>query len=226
MGMNAVEEKARLGIPDVPFPVGVEYYRAPTPKGDVWDEDFARIRGAGFHIVRSFSYWNWMEPQQGQYELDDFDELFDLTEKHELYVWLDLTLATHGACPEWLLRMHPDMRSVNFLGRSRISGATAAAPQGSMVHCYDHPAWRDYGGALLRHVVNRYKRRPNLLVWGLWDAISPASAAGGLPCYCEHSVARYKAWLRRNFALEQLNSVSCAATAPGKTWSRPAQTKM
>ena len=42
--------------PETPFPIGVEYYRAPTPKQDVWDEDFARIRQAGLHIVRSFTY--------------------------------------------------------------------------------------------------------------------------------------------------------------------------
>ena len=44
-----------------------------------------------------------MEPAPGQYELHDFDEMFDLAGKHDLHVWLDITLATHGACPEWLV---------------------------------------------------------------------------------------------------------------------------
>ena len=157
-----------FGIPGVPFPVGVEYYRAPIPKLDVWDEDFARLRAAGFRIVRSFSYWNHMEPRPGQYELEDFDRLFDLAEKHDLKVWLDITLATHGACPEWLTREHPDMRIVTYSGEPVAPTAGAATPQGSQIHCYDHPAWRDYGGALLRHVVTRYRERPSLLIWGLW----------------------------------------------------------
>ncbi|MCY3896333.1 MAG: beta-galactosidase, partial [Chloroflexi bacterium] len=93
-----------FGIPGVPFPVGVEYYRAPAPKPEVWDEDLARIRAGGFRIVRSFTMWNWMEPRPGQYELDEFDRLFDLAEKHDLYVWLDMALATHGAGPEWMTR--------------------------------------------------------------------------------------------------------------------------
>ena len=42
--------------PETPFPVGVEYYRAPIPRPRVWDGDFARIRRAGLRIVRSFSY--------------------------------------------------------------------------------------------------------------------------------------------------------------------------
>ena len=56
-----------------------------------------------------------MEPRPGQYELDDFDRLFDLAAKSTIFeVWLDLTLATHGACPEWLTREHPDMRVVTY----------------------------------------------------------------------------------------------------------------
>ena len=168
-----------LQHPDTSFPVGVEYYRAPVPRADVWEADFARIRAAGLHIVRSFSFWNWMEPAPGRYELDDFDRLFDLAEKHELFVWLDITLATHGACPEWLTRQYPDLRAVDHRDQPCTPHAGAAAPQGSMIHCYDHPAWRRWGGDLLRHVVERYKDRPNLLIWGLWDGVSPVNTGAG-----------------------------------------------
>jgi beta-galactosidase len=194
-----------LEHPETPFPIGVEYYRAPIPKQEVWDEDFARIRAAGLRIVRSFSFWNWMEPRPGQYELSDFDLLFDLAEKHGLYVWLDITLATHGACPEWLTREHPDIRSVDRHGQPHTASYSAAYPQGGMLHCYDHPAWEHYGGDLLRHVVARYKDRPNLLVWGLWDGVSPIAAGDIYPCYCAHTVARYKAWLRHRFSLDEVN---------------------
>ena len=200
---------AFLQHPDTPVPIGVEYYRGPVPKPQVWDEDFARIRQAGLRIVRSFSFWNWMEPAPGQYQLDDFDRFFDLAHKRDLYVWLDITLATHGACPQWLLRAHPDIRAVDYRGQVRLADASPAMPQGSMVHCYDHPVWRQYGGALLRHVIGRYKDRPNLLVWGLWDGVGPAGTGEGgkgLPCYCVHSLAKYKAWLQQRFDLDGLNA--------------------
>ena len=192
--------------PETPFPVGVEYYRAPIPKQEVWDADFAAIRAAGMRVVRSFSFWNHMEPAPGRYELEDFDLMFDLAEKHGLHVWLDVTLATHGSCPEWLLREHPDIRAVDRHGNPLMVSGSAAAPQGAILHCYDHPAWEEFGGALLRHVVHRYKDRSNLLVWGLWDGVAPVRA--GLepyPCYCEHSLAAYKRWLRARYSLEELN---------------------
>ena len=198
-----------FGIPGVSFPVGVEYYRAPTPKPQVWDEDLARIRASGMRIVRSFTMWNWMEPRPGQYELDEFDRLFDLAEKHDLYVWLDMALATHGAGPEWMTRDYPDIRVVNQQGRAATPVASAAMPQGSQIHCYDHPLWRHFGGALLRHVVTRYRDRSSLLIWGLWDGIAISSAfsrqTDGLPCYCPHTLARYEDWLRERFTLDELN---------------------
>ena len=200
----------RFEHPKTPFPVGVEYYRAPTPKLDCWDADFARLNAAGFRVVRSFTYWNWMEPRPGIYELDDFDYMFDLAEKHGLSVWLDIVLGTHGACPEWLTREHPDMRVVNHRGQRAEPDAGPAYPQGAMIHCYDHPAWREYGGGLLRHVVRRYKDRPSLLIWGLWDGVNLASVwhrdGDGYPCYCENTIAKYKAWLRERFTLDSLNT--------------------
>ena len=200
----------RFEHPKTPFPVGVEYYRAPTPKLDCWDEDFARLSAAGFRIVRSFTYWNWMEPRPGIYELDDFDYMFDLAEKHGLSIWLDVVLGTHGACPEWLTREHPDMRVVNHRGQRAEPDAGPAYPQGAMIHCYDHPAWREYGGGLLRHVVNRYKDRPSLLIWGLWDGANLASVwhrdGDGYPCYCQNTITKYKNWLRERFTLDTLNT--------------------
>lgn len=195
--------------PDTPFPIGVEYYRGGAPKPDCWDEDFANIRTAGFRIVRSASYWNWMEPARDDYHLDDYDAMFDLAAKHGLSMWLDVMLATHGAAPEWMTRDYPDFRVVNYRGRTHFSNSHPAYPQGGMIHCYDHPIWRERGGKLLRHVINRYKDHPAAFIWGIWDGIALSSQwvdqDDGYPCYCEHSIARYMDWLKSNFTLEEFN---------------------
>ena len=206
--MSQPLNKSRLGHPSSPFPVGTEYYRAPMPPQEFWDEDFAAIRAAGMRIVRSFTYWNWMEPQPGQYELDDFDRFFELAAKHDLMVWLDLTLATHGACPEWLTREHPDIRVVHADGLPAQPSAGKAYPQGSMIHCYDHPKWTEYGEGLLRAVVSRYKDAPNLIMWGLWDGVNLAAAWGGsdgAPCYCDSTLGKYMTWLQDRYSLDALN---------------------
>src|SRR5215831_7304458 len=93
---QAFQRQAGPGAKQGEFLLGTEYYRAPMPPQGFWDADFAAIRRAGMRIVRTFSFWNWMEPAPGRYELDDFDRMFDLAGKHGLLVWFDLTLATHG----------------------------------------------------------------------------------------------------------------------------------
>ena len=79
-----------------------------------------------------------------------------------------------------------------------------------MIHCYDHPIWRERGGRLLRHVVGRYKDHPAAFVWGIWDGIGLSSQwveqHDGYPCYCEHSIARYMGWLKASFTLEEFNA--------------------
>ena len=82
-------QKELVADPDNPFPVGVEYYRPPVPPQEFWDEDFARIRAAGMTIVRTFPYWNWIEPSPGEFRFDDFDHFFELAHRHDLKVWFD-----------------------------------------------------------------------------------------------------------------------------------------
>jgi beta-galactosidase len=192
-----------------PFLVGTEYYRAPMPPQEMWEGDFAAIRRSGMRIVRTFSYWNWIEPRPGQYEVDDFDRFFELARKHDLVVWFDLTLATHGAAPEWMMRAHPDMRVVSADGQiARIGLAGNAAPQGKQQHCYDHPKWREYAERFVRFVVGRYRAAPNLLLWNAWDGVATPGAHAGFPlgCYCDHSLAAYRRWLEQRFTLDSLNA--------------------
>ena len=195
--------------PQKAFPIGVEYYRGGSPKSDVWENDFKRIKDSGFSIIRSASYWNWMEPAPGKYEMEDYDLFFDLAHKHGLSVWLDIMLATHGACPEWLIKKYPDMNTINYLGQTIMPHAHPAYPQGGVIHCYDHPAWRKHGGELLRHVINRYKDHPALHVWGVWDGIALPSMWSQqgyeFPCYCNNSINKYFKWLKSKFTLKEFN---------------------
>ena len=199
-----VGRKSLVGDPSHPFPIGTEYYRAPMPPQEMWEEDYAAIRAAGMRIVRSFSYWNWMEPQPGKYEFDDFDRMFELAEKHDLKVWIDITLATHGSCPEWMLREYPDIRIVGVKGEVAMPFSSPASPQGKITHCYDHPKWKEYGEGLLRAAVSRYKDAPNLIMWGIWDSVS-ISGRNGYPCYCHNTISKYIAWLKIKFSLDELN---------------------
>ena len=192
---HASHQKDLTADPACPFPVGVGYYRPPVPPKEFWDDDFTRIRAAGMKIIRTFPYWNWIEPAPGEYRFDDLDLLFDLSHKHGLKVWIDTLLGTHGACPEWLIRLHPDMRVVRQDGTVQTQVAGACAPQGLMIHNFDHPKWREYAERYIRAIVSRYKDHPSMLVWGTWDGINFAAAwAGGqgYPPYNDYTIEKYR----------------------------------
>ena len=176
----------------------------------MWENDLAAIRKRGFSLIRTFSSWNWMEPEPGEYELTDFDRLFELAERNGLKVVFDFTLSTHMACPDWLVREHPDIRVVYHTGEAAESFANSAGAQGGNRHCYDHPAWKEYGGRLIRAVVRRYKDSPALGLWSVWDGPSLPGLGNdvnrpGRSCYCVHTLAKYHRWLKLRFTLEELN---------------------
>ncbi len=201
-------QKELVADPDNPFPVGVEYYRPPVPPQEFWDEDFARIRAAGMTIVRTFPYWNWIEPSPGEFRFDDFDHFFELAHRHDLKVWFDTPAGTHGACPEWLIRLYPDMRVVRQDGSVQEQGAGNAAPQGLMIHNFDHPKWREHTEQYVRAVVSRYKDHPSLHIWGTWDGINFSAAwigGEGYPPYNDYTIEKYRDWLKERFTLDELN---------------------
>ncbi len=186
-----------------PFRIGTEYYRAPMPPEKFWQEDFAAIRKVGMSIVRMFVYWNWLEPRQGIYEFEDIDRMFEVAQKNKLSVEFSFTLATHGACPGWMLRDYPDIRIVGSDGKIALPHAGPATPQGSMIHCIDHPKWKEFGAKLIQAVVTRYKDVPNLAYYNVWDAIDRSA------CFCKYTISKYKDWLKENFSIEQLNDMWC-----------------
>ena len=194
--------------PEKPFLIGIEYYRPPVPPRELWDADFARIKDAGFHIIRTFPYWNWIEPAPGRFEFDDLDLFMDLAQKHGLASWIDTTVATHGACPEWMTRRHPDMVVVRRDGSRQYPVAGNAAPQGYMIHNTDHPKWRQYTERFLKAIVGRYRDHPAMSIWGTWDGVNFAGAwsgGEGYPPYKDYTIEKYRRWLKARYTLEELN---------------------
>ena len=201
-------EKDLSGIFERPFPVGVAYYRPPSPQPEYWDEDFRRISAAGMSIIRAWYSWNWVETLPSQYEFDDLDRMFDLAAKYGLKMWVDATLGTHMACPAWMLRQHPDMRVVWRDGSVQQDRAGEFSPHGSMTHNFDHPMWRVYVERYLRQFVPRYKDHEAMGIWGSWDGISFASAWTApepYPPYNDYTIAKYKDWLYQRYTLDELN---------------------
>ncbi|MBP1597633.1 MAG: hypothetical protein H6Q05_3010 [Acidobacteria bacterium] len=57
------------------LPLGIQYYRAPTPLPEEWQTDLPRIRDMGFTFIQVRPQWRWHERREGQFQWDDLDRL-------------------------------------------------------------------------------------------------------------------------------------------------------
>ena len=77
---------------------GLEYARMPRA---LWEDRLLRLKRAGFNCVEIYTFWNWHEPKEGQFDFSgdhDLDAFLKLAAKMGLYV-----IARVGPyyCAEW-----------------------------------------------------------------------------------------------------------------------------
>jgi beta-galactosidase len=180
-----------------PFVLGTQYFRPPFPDARYWADDLRAMRDAGLNTVQVWLVWGWCEPHPGKYVFDDYDRLADLAARNGLGLMLS-TLPEIN--PFWVPHVHPDALMVDVEGHtvqscSRwecISGLVPGA-------CSDHPDIRkrmvDFLAACGRH----FGPREELRAWDCWNENRWRNMAMDLVCFCEHSLADQREFLRRKY---------------------------
>lgn len=176
-------------------PLGVQYSRAPSPPEDEWETDLAHIRRLGLDHIYVWVMWCETEREPGQYSFDEIERLVDLAAAHGLDVILNLE---PWALPTWAER--DEFRVVRLDGTPRPFESSVIHSLHAGRPCLDKPALRALLEPFLRAAVARFKDKPNLLVWKVWNEPDVDN------CACMESSAKYQAWLRRKFgSLEALS---------------------
>ena len=184
------------------FPVAVWYSggtaRAPmlSPIGPgseaAWRADLAAIKSLGFNTVRTWVEWSAAESREGEYRFDQLDLLLRLAEEAGLKVIVQVYV---DSAPEWVARRFPDGQFVS-------QGGIAIRPQAAPGLCFDHPGVRRAVLRFFEEVARRASGSPAFHAYDLWS--EPAVMNWALPaylpnaqfCYCPHSMARFRDWLR------------------------------
>ena len=194
------------------FPVAVWYSggtaRAPmlTPVGPgskaAWRKDLAAIKALGFNTVRTWVEWSAAEAREGEYRFEQLDLLLRLSEEAGLKVIVQVYV---DSAPEWVGRKFPDGQFVS-------QGGTAIRSQAAPGFCFDHPGVRRAVLGFFEQVARRASASPAFHAYDLWS--EPAVMNWALPayipnaqyCYCPHSIARFREWLRvKHGSLDALN---------------------
>ena len=205
-------EPQRASLPADFFPYGAmhmstishwQHYLPPIDEYVAYlDKDLARMKEIGCNSLAAHVDWYDIEPAEGEFNFERLDRIMDLVEKHGLKVllwpWPELQ-------PEWVGRKFTDARW------------TAADDYKPGPTCWDHPQVRSLTERFVRTVVNRYKDHPSVLAWdlgaeaGIWvTSMGPVdqAPAARLYCYCPHTAARYRDWLKAKYgSIDKLNEV-------------------
>jgi beta-galactosidase len=194
------------------FPMAVWYSggtaRAPmlSPIGPdsarAWRRDLASIKALGFNTVRTWVEWSAAEAREGEYRFGQLELLLRLAEEAGLKVIVQVYV---DSAPEWVGRRFPD-------GQFVTQGGTVIRSQAAPGACFDHPGVRAAVLRFFEEVARRASVSPAFHAYDLWS--EPAVMNWALPafvpnaqyCYCPHSMARFREWLRRKHgSLERLN---------------------
>ena len=198
--------------PDAFFPVAVWYSggtaRAPmlSPIGPgseaAWRKDLTAIKELGFNTVRTWVEWSAAEAREGEFRFGQLDLLLELAQEAGLKVIVQVYV---DSAPEWVGRKFPDGQFVS-------QGGTAIRSQAAPGSCFDHPGVRRAVLRFFEEVARRASASPAFHAYDLWS--EPAVMNWALPayipnaqyCYCAHSQARFREWLRaKHGSLERLN---------------------
>jgi beta-galactosidase len=183
-----------------------QYFRPPFPDRVRWADDLAAIKTTGFDAIYVTAPWSWIEPAPGEFDYDDFDQLFERAGRVGLKVIVNLWSEIQ---PLWIHREIPGSEMVNHLGHKVVSSQLAYMHFGlSPGGCTDNPEIERRGERFLRTTVARYAAADALLLWDCWNEIRWLTQADGYVCYCEHTTAAFRDWLRESFgSLDALNEV-------------------
>jgi len=192
------------------FPIGASYY-PPFHSPEDWARDIARMADAGLNVLRTaelIASWEWIEPKRGQYDFGWLDRVFELCARYGLRVLLGTGA---GSPPIWLLDEYPDVQIVSQDGIPYPTGAMWGWA------CIHHPGFRAEAERYLRTLLARYGKNPTLLGWQIhneigYPAIQRIPGFTEVYCYCSHTAAGFREWLKEKYGDVEALSEAWACT--------------
>ncbi len=206
--------------------LGVQYYRAPFPEEQYWEDDFKRIKDSGLNTVQLWIVWAWVEPKPGRFNFSDYDRLAELAAQNDL----KLVLSTIGAIhPYWIFREVGGGEMVDHMGRKVVSSNRVECHFGlTPGGCTDHPVVWERMAGFLAACATRYKDAEHVVGWDAWNELRWNVQSDGYVCFCEHTLKRYRQWLSDRYGgLDGLNAAwkrrygAWEEVMPGKLPMRP-----
>ncbi len=163
----------------------------------MWEEDLLCMKDAGIEVVRVAEFaWSKIEPREGEYTYEFFDDFLDLAEKNGMRVIFSTPTATP---PAWLTEAYPEVLNATRDGD--------LIRHGSRRHYnYNSPVYREYCANIVEHVAGHYAGHPAVIGWQIDNEFNCEN-------WAFYSESDNKAF--RRFLKEKYDTVECLNEAWG-----------
>lgn len=194
-----------------PFIFGAQYYRAPTPEPDLWENDLKRMHDLGFTDVKFWVQWRWSHLSGDRFVFDDLDTLMDMALNNNLRVTLNIIF---DVSPIWLFQKYPDAKQVEnnghiiepyAVGHRQIGGHPGP--------CYHHSGALMERKKFMKAAVEHFKAHLALSMWDVWNEPElsfpqRSPSIDKLACYCENCQTAFIEWVKRKYnSVDELNKI-------------------
>ena len=113
--------------------LGTCYYPEHWEKSD-WEKDLIQMKENGISVIRIAEFaWALIEPEEGVFCFDLFDEFMPLAKKHDMKVIFSTPTATP---PAWLTEKYPEVLNADIQGNLYRHG-------GRRHYNYNSPKYRE-----------------------------------------------------------------------------------
>ena len=129
----------------------------------LWAEDLARMLEAGIGTIRIAEFaWSKVEPREGEFTFDFFDEFLDLVEKTEMKVIFGTPSATP---PAWLTEKYPEVLNARMDGVLYRHGMRRH-------YNYNSPKYQELVSRVVDKIGAHYAGRPCIIGWQIDNEIN------------------------------------------------------
>lgn len=177
------------------FAFGGQY--APVAKATAapmedWEKDLRQAADLGFSAFRIFVPWDRIETREGVRDFSQVDRALELAGSLGLKVMVNIGGVFSNLQgiypPRWLIG-----RCQNPVPPHLREDACERTSSPRQLVCMDDPLYQAKALEFVEAAAARIAPHPAVHSWVVWN--EPASP----PCYCHHTVAAFRAWLREKY---------------------------
>lgn len=172
---------------------GGDYNPEQWPRS-TWDEDIQLMKKAGVNLVTVAVFaWSKLEPEEGRYDLEWLEELFNLL--HGAGIGIDLATGT-ASPPAWMAQSHPETLPIDKNGVQLGFGSRQQ-------YCPSNAYFREKAVALAGQMARRFGSHPALKLWH----VSNEYGCHVYECFCDSCRGHFRDFLERKYGnIDALNA--------------------